>query len=85
MDYCTYGHMIDNVVLIVTGTLHERDVPCETSTYALIARQPSQYLAAVMSSSIEDPGANPAYVTAGIVQRGSEMSQTLPDGCRACC
>ena len=21
-----YGHMIDNVVLIVTGTLHERDV-----------------------------------------------------------
>lgn len=32
MDFCTYGHMIDNVVLIVTGTLHERDVqvsaPC---------------------------------------------------------
>ena len=26
MDYCTYGHMIDNVVLLVTGTLHERDV-----------------------------------------------------------
>jgi len=26
MDYCTYGHMIDNVVLIVMGTLHERDV-----------------------------------------------------------
>lgn len=26
MDYCTLGHMIDNVVLIVTGTLHERDV-----------------------------------------------------------
>lgn len=26
MDFCTYGHMIDNVVLIVTGTLHERDV-----------------------------------------------------------
>ena len=26
LDYCTYGHMIDNVVLIVTGTLHERDV-----------------------------------------------------------
>lgn len=25
MDYCTYGHMIDNVVMIVTGTLHERD------------------------------------------------------------
>jgi V-type H+-transporting ATPase subunit d len=23
---CRYGHMIDNVVLIVTGTLHERDV-----------------------------------------------------------
>jgi V-type H+-transporting ATPase subunit d len=22
----SYGHMIDNVVLIVTGTLHERDV-----------------------------------------------------------
>lgn len=26
LDYCTYGHMIDNVILIVTGTLHERDV-----------------------------------------------------------
>lgn len=26
LDYCTCGHMIDNVVLIVTGTLHERDV-----------------------------------------------------------
>jgi hypothetical protein len=26
LDYCTYGHMIDNVVLIVTGSLHERDV-----------------------------------------------------------
>ena len=26
MDFCTYGFMIDNIVLIVTGTLHERDV-----------------------------------------------------------
>lgn len=26
LDFCTYGHMIDNVVLIVTGLLHERDV-----------------------------------------------------------
>ena len=26
LDYCTYGHMIDNVVLIVTGTLHDREV-----------------------------------------------------------
>eukprot|EP00898_Chlorokybus_atmophyticus_P000084 jgi/Chlat1/1076/Chrsp110S08636 len=26
LEYCTYGYMIDNVVLIVTGTLHERDV-----------------------------------------------------------
>ncbi len=26
MDYCTYGFMIDNIVLIVTGTLHERNV-----------------------------------------------------------
>ena len=26
LDFCTYGHMIDNVVLIVTGALHERDV-----------------------------------------------------------
>lgn len=25
LDYCTYGHMIDNVVLIVTGTMHDRD------------------------------------------------------------
>lgn len=26
LDFCTYGHMIDNVVLIVTGLVHERDV-----------------------------------------------------------
>lgn len=26
LDLCTYGHMIDNVVLVVTGTIHERDV-----------------------------------------------------------
>jgi len=32
MDYCTYGHMIDNVVLIVTGTLHERDVQVNETT-----------------------------------------------------
>ncbi len=25
LDYLTYGHMIDNVVLMVTGALHERD------------------------------------------------------------
>ncbi len=31
LDYCTYGHMIDNVVLIVTGTLHERDVHVRSS------------------------------------------------------
>jgi V-type H+-transporting ATPase subunit d len=26
LDYCTYGYMIDNVVLIVAGTLHEREM-----------------------------------------------------------
>ena len=26
MDFCTHGHMIDNVVLVVSGTLHDRDV-----------------------------------------------------------
>jgi len=25
MDYITYGYMIDNIVLLITGTLHERD------------------------------------------------------------
>lgn len=30
MDYCTYGYMIDNIVLIVTGTLHERNVQART-------------------------------------------------------
>ncbi|KAJ3087826.1 H(+)-transporting V0 sector ATPase subunit d [Quaeritorhiza haematococci] len=25
LDYITYGYMIDNVILIITGTLHERD------------------------------------------------------------
>lgn len=26
LDYITYGYMIDNIVLLITGTLHERDV-----------------------------------------------------------
>ncbi|KYQ92045.1 vacuolar ATPase subunit DVA41 [Tieghemostelium lacteum] len=26
MDYISYGYMIDNVVLLITGTLHERDI-----------------------------------------------------------
>lgn len=34
LDYCTYGHMIDNVVLLVTGTLHERDVTVSTCMFA---------------------------------------------------
>lgn len=25
MDMCTYGYMIDNLVLMVSGTIHERD------------------------------------------------------------
>lgn len=25
LDYITYAYMIDNVVLLITGTLHERD------------------------------------------------------------
>ena len=38
LDYCTYGHMIDNVVLIVTGTLHERDVQVSPSSGSKAAR-----------------------------------------------
>lgn len=34
LDYCTYGHMIDNVVLLVTGTLHERDVTVSLPSFA---------------------------------------------------
>eukprot|EP01136_Pigoraptor_vietnamica_P031475 Opistho-1_new@92088 len=26
MDYITYGYMIDNIILLITGTLHERDL-----------------------------------------------------------
>jgi len=26
LDFCTYGYMIDNVVLLITGTLHKRNV-----------------------------------------------------------
>jgi V-type H+-transporting ATPase subunit d len=26
LDYITYGYMIDNIVLLITGTLHERDI-----------------------------------------------------------
>ena len=37
MDYCTYGYMIDNIVLIVTGTLHERNVQVKKpSDYAIV-------------------------------------------------
>ncbi|KAJ1559133.1 H(+)-transporting V0 sector ATPase subunit d, partial [Nowakowskiella sp. JEL0078] len=25
LDYITYGYMIDNIILLITGTLHERD------------------------------------------------------------
>ncbi|EKM51487.1 uncharacterized protein PHACADRAFT_261648, partial [Phanerochaete carnosa HHB-10118-sp] len=32
LDYITYGYMIDNVILLITGTLHERD------THELIER-----------------------------------------------
>lgn len=34
LDFCTYGHMIDNVVLIVTGLTHERDVQVCFSSFA---------------------------------------------------
>jgi len=27
LDYITYGYMIDNIILLITGTLHERDIP----------------------------------------------------------
>ena len=37
LDYCTYGHMIDNVVLIVTGLLHERDVQVRRSKLSTIS------------------------------------------------
>lgn len=38
LDFCTYGHMIDNVVLIVTGLTHERDVQvrCTSSESKLL-------------------------------------------------
>ncbi len=39
MDYCTYGHMIDNVVLIVTGTLHERDVQVSSVCVKLASQE----------------------------------------------
>ena len=25
LEYMTYGYMIDNIALLITGTLHERD------------------------------------------------------------
>lgn len=36
LDFLTYGHMIDNVVLIVTGTLHERDMQVRSAEPARI-------------------------------------------------
>jgi len=27
LDYITYGYMIDNIILLITGILHERDIP----------------------------------------------------------
>lgn len=40
MDYCTYGYMIDNIVLIVTGTLHERDVQVKSNAGSAAASCP---------------------------------------------
>mgnify|MGYP001100993189 CR=1 FL=1 len=42
LDYCTYGHMIDNVVLIVTGTLHERDVQVGKRACRLVVGAPGR-------------------------------------------
>ena len=36
LDFLTYGHMIDNVVLIVTGTLHERDMQVRSAEPARV-------------------------------------------------
>lgn len=27
LDYVTYGYMIDNIILLITGTLHQRQIP----------------------------------------------------------
>ena len=76
LDYCTYGHMIDNVVLIVTGTLHERDVqvratirerPCSADTVSrtalVVAAQASAALstcALLLLPSMHDPKVQPS-------------------------
>lgn len=52
LDFCTYGHMIDNVVLIVTGTLHERDVQvrCGLMCMMLLAWYPEQLVPEAISN-----------------------------------
>lgn len=37
LDFITYGYMIDNVVLLITGTLHDRDISELKSEYPLFA------------------------------------------------
>ena len=51
LDYCTYGHMIDNVVLIVTGTLHERDVQVRGTCRFGIAIVPQWLFQVLMSAT----------------------------------
>lgn len=53
LDFCTYGHMIDNVVLIVTGLTHERDV--QVSYISRVPAQPSLICTPAVHSFAELP------------------------------
>lgn len=71
MDYCTYGYMIDNIVLIVTGTLHERNV---------------QVKALVITPSILNPGPAISFPAPGwqsvlVLRQASTATKTIALSC----
>lgn len=82
LDFCTYGHMIDNVVLIVTGTLHERDVQ--------VRGRPGTHAARAVDQEAEQ-GSAAAQARAGPGGAGARVSATwqrraaAEGAARGCC
>lgn len=54
LDYITYGYMIDNIILLVTGTLHERDTTELLSKCHPLGTFESMPSLTVPNSSVED-------------------------------
>ena len=78
MDYCTYGHMIDNVVLIVTGTLHERDVHVRPAPQQGLAFPGTCFMPSTSAAVRAFPGEGPSvcHMAAAGCQKTSSACTT---------